>query len=52
MTHTTPKTLIDQEKECSCERIDTIPFLDTLCELKEGANSTDLYRKPTDRNQY
>ena len=52
MTHTTPKTLSDQEKKCPCERIDAIPFLDTLCELKEGANSTGLYRKPTDRNQY
>ena len=52
MTHTTPKLLSDQEKECSCERIEAIPFLDTLCELKEGPIRTDLYRKPTDRNQY
>ena len=41
-----------QKKECACERIEAIPFLDSLCELKEGAISTDLYRKPPDRNQY
>ena len=29
-----------------------IPFLDTLCTIKEGKIETDLYRKPTDKNQY
>ena len=52
MTHTTPKTLNENEKGCSCERIEAIPFLDTLCEIKEGIITTDLYRKPSDRNQY
>ena len=41
-----------QKKECACERIEAIPFLDSLCELKEGAISTDLYRKPPNINQY
>ena len=41
-----------QKKECACERIEAIPFLDSLCELKEGAISTDLYQKPPYRNQY
>ena len=52
MTHTTPKTLNENDKGYSCERIEAIPFLDTLCEIKEGIITTDLYRKPSDRNQY
>ena len=35
MTHTTPKILNENYKGCSCERIEAIPFLDTLCEIKE-----------------
>ena len=52
MTHTTPKTFNENDKVCSCERFEAILFLDTLCEIKEGIITTDLYRKPSDRNQY
>ena len=40
------------EDKCACEPRSEIPFLDTLCSLKEGRIETDLYKKPTDRNQY
>ncbi len=49
MTHTTPKSAGVQ---CACEPTQSIPFLDTLCEIKHGKIITDLYRKPTDKNQY
>lgn len=40
------------EDKCSCNERTFIPFLDTLCSIKEGKIDTDLYRKETDRNQY
>ena len=49
MTHTTPKST---QSECHCDNIQAIPFLDTSCEIKQGNIETDLYRKPTDKNQY
>ena len=52
MPHTTPTHTQDQTMQCTCDPIKAIPFLDTLCEIKEGKIETDLYRKPTDRNQY
>ena len=52
MTHTTPKLNQIRASECDCPQIEAIPFLDTLCQIKEGKICTDLYRKPTDRNQY
>ena len=52
MTHTTPKSAQVQPAQCSCDQLDSIPFLDTLCEIKNGKIETDLYRKSTDRNQY
>ena len=51
MTHTTPKNE-SPHQQCSCEPIYSIPFLDTLCTIKNGKIETDLYRKPTDKNQY
>ena len=30
----------------------SLPFLDTSCNISEGKIKVDLYRKPTDRNQY
>ena len=38
--------------ECDCPQIEAIPFLDTLCQIKESKIWADLYRRPTDRNQY
>ena len=40
------------EDKCDCKDQDSIPFLDTLCTIKNGRIETDLYRKNTDRNQY
>ena len=51
MQHTTP-TLENREDNCECEKRKSIPFLDTSCSLEGGFIDTDLYRKPTDRNQY
>ena len=52
MTHTTPASQMNQISSCTCDKIEAIPFLDTLCKIKDGQISTDLYRKPSDRNQY
>ena len=41
-----------ENMKCDCETRSTIPFLDTLCEIRDGRIVTDLYRKPTDRNLY
>ena len=51
MTHTTPEFQSTHD-QCSCEPLKSIPFLDTLCTIKAGKIETDLYRKPTDQNQY
>ena len=40
------------EDRCECEIKYSIPFLDTLCSIKNGRIDTDLFKKPTDRNQY
>ena len=40
------------EDKCKCEAKSAIPFLDTLCSIQDGKIDTDLYKKPTDRNQY
>ena len=52
MTHTTPTSLQSEPRPCSCEPIEAIPYLDTLCQIKDGKIITDLYKKECDRNQY
>ena len=37
---------------CNCEEKYSIPFLDTSLSIKNGKMEVDLYKKPTDRNQY
>ena len=49
MSHTSEN---DQVQPCGCKPSESIPFLDTLCTIKNGKVITDLYRKPTDMNQY
>ena len=49
--HTTPD-LEHKEHSCDCEKITSIPFLDTSCSLEKGFIDTDRNYKPTDRNQY
>jgi hypothetical protein len=51
MKHTTSK-LESPEDRCECQPLESIPFLDTLLSLRNRKISVDLYRKPTDRNQY
>ena len=52
MSHTTPTTEQMQPPACSCNILESIPYLDTSCQIKGGKVITDLYRKPSDRNQY
>ena len=42
----------EEQDRCNCEPQFEIPFLDTLCSIQNGRISTNLYKKPTDRNQY
>ena len=51
LQHTMPSSEPETEK-CDCENRTSISFLDTLCRIEGGSIDTDLYRKPTDRNQY
>ena len=50
MNHTLPENVADSP--CNCEPSSSLEFLDTSCSLKNGKIIVDLYRKPTDRNQY
>ena len=52
MSHATPKSELNHHPTCSCPQMDSIPYLDISCQIKEGKIVTDLYRKPTDKNQY
>ena len=40
------------EDRCDCDIKDSVSFLDTECKIVEGIIETNLYRKPSDRNQY
>ena len=42
----------DETNKCSCVPNIEIPFLDTSCSIENGKIILDLYKKPTDRNQY
>ena len=33
------------EDKCDCDETFSIPFLDTLCSIKNGKIDTDLYKK-------
>ena len=51
MKHTSP-IYENPEDRCLCDQKASIPFLDTSFSFRNGKISVDLYRKPTDRNQY
>ena len=51
MKHTTNDSE-DKDDKCECTNEKSIPFLDKLLTIKNGKISVDLYKKPTDRNQY
>ena len=48
LSHTKPPN----NSECECESTNSIPFLDTKLSIKEHRVCSDLFRKPTDKNQY
>ena len=53
MTHTfLPCDMKTVDSPCKCERLSCLPFLDTSLSIQDGKLQVDLYRKPTDRNQY
>ena len=52
MSHTVPENNNLDLESCSCPPLKSISYLDTLCKIKEGKIITELYRKPTDKNQY
>ena len=58
MNHTTPFSSSPSSDNpvptpsCACCTGDSLPFLDTSCSIKDRKIIVDLYRKPTDRNQY
>ena len=55
MNHTTPSSSSDNpvpQPTCACCTGSSLPFLDTSCSISENKIIVDLYRKPTDRNQY
>ena len=45
-------TSISEQNPCDCPKQMEIPFLDVSVSVKSGKICTDLYKKPTDRNQY
>ena len=51
MSHTSI-TSEETSMKCDCLEMNSLPFLDVLCSIKENKIVTDLYRKETDRNQY
>ena len=53
MNHTTPscENLVPPPP-CTCSTGTELPFLDTACSIRDRKIIVDLYRKPTDRNQY
>ena len=52
MSHTTPESEWNKPPCCDCPKSSAIPFLHTLCRVKDGKILTDLCRKFSDRNQY
>ena len=51
MSHTS-LTSEESSMKCGCPEMNSLPFLDVLCSIKQNKIVTDLYRKETDRNQY
>ena len=56
MNHTTPSFPPSDDPAppppCACCTETSLPFLDTSCSIRNNKIILDLYRKPTDRNQY
>ena len=53
ITHSTPYNIQqNDDDECECEALISIPFLDTQTTIKDNKIVVDLYRKECDRNMY
>ena len=52
MSHTVPYLKENVQNMCNCDLTDLLAFLDTSWHIKDNKIIVDLYRKPTDRNQY
>ena len=55
MNHTFPTNTPNIENPappCQCLPTQSLAFLDIACSIKSNQIDTDLYKKPTDRNQY
>ena len=52
MNHTLPYLKENNNPDCDCCLPNSLAFLDTSCRISDGRIILDLYRKPTDRNQY
>ena len=53
LSHTfLPSDMSTNSPVCPCVRTTSLPFLDTSLSIQDGRVVVDLYRKPTDRNQY
>ena len=50
MTHTFLNP--DMKSNCNCEKISSLAFLYIYLSIRNEQVEVDLYRKPTDRNQY
>ena len=51
MKHTTSEHE-DEQDRCDCPPTQSIPFLDTSLSIQNGQIEEDLYRKPSEWNQY
>ena len=53
LSHTfLPNNMTNTSNNCTCAKTTSLAFLDTSLSIKNGKVEVDLYRKPTDRNQY
>ena len=55
MNHTfpnNPPSVENPAPPCQCPPTQMLAFLDTACSIISSQITTDLYKKPTDRNQY
>ena len=44
--------IMNETNPCNCPPKQSIPFLDTSLMIKDGKIQVDLFKKPTDKNQY
>ena len=53
LSHTIlPSEMTTNTPSCPCEKTTSLAFLDTSLSIRNGRVAVDLFKKPTDRNQY